>query len=87
MSQIKLDSGFVKGLPADAESVIFVAAFVDLARRLKYQVIAEGVETRAQFEHLREIGCAVGQGFHLGAPLSAAEIETFVAANRQHPIH
>ena len=48
VSQIKLDSGFVKGLPQDAESVIFVAAFVDLARRLKYQVIAEGVETREQ---------------------------------------
>ena len=87
VSQIKLDSGFVKGLPDDPESVIFVAAFVDLARRLKYQVIAEGVETREQFEHLREIGCGIGQGFHLGAPLSAAEIQTFVEANKKNPVH
>jgi len=87
VSQIKLDQGFVKGLPDDPESVIFVAAFVDLARRLKYQVIAEGVETREQFVHLREIGCDVGQGFYLGAPLSAAEIQTFVEANRKKPVH
>ena len=87
VSQIKLDGGFVKGLPQDAESVIFVAAYVDLARRLKYQVIAEGVETREQFEHLREIGCGVGQGFYLGAPLSAAEIDSFVASNKQNPVH
>jgi diguanylate cyclase (GGDEF)-like protein/PAS domain S-box-containing protein len=87
VSQIKLASGFIKGLPQDAESVIFVAAFVDLARRLKYQVVAEGVETRQQFEHLREIGCGVGQGFYLGAPLSAAEIDSFVASNQKSPVH
>lgn len=87
VSQIKLDRGFVKGLPKDPESAIFVAAFVDLARKLKYQVIAEGVETREQFEHLREIGCGVGQGFYLGAPLSAVEIQIFVESNKKIPIH
>ena len=86
VSQVKLDGGFVRDLPDDAESVICVAAFIDLARRLNYQVVAEGIETRAQFEHLRALGCGVGQGFHLGAPMPVPELEAWVASNRRDPI-
>ncbi|HEY0291147.1 MAG TPA: bifunctional diguanylate cyclase/phosphodiesterase, partial [Hansschlegelia sp.] len=86
VSQIKLNRNFVEGLPDDAESAIVVEAAIGVARRLKCQVIAEGVETRAQFERLRELGCEAAQGFFLGAPLSPGEIEPFVAANREHPV-
>ena len=87
VSQIKLDSGFVRGLPDDAESAIVVAAFVELADRLVYEVIAEGVETREQFEYLRGVGCEIGQGFFLGAPMSATEVESYIESNRRSPIH
>lgn len=81
VSQVKLDKGFVRQLPDDPESVIVVGAVVELARRLKYQVVAEGVETREQLEHLRSIGCEAGQGFHLGAPLPASEVAGFLEAH------
>ena len=78
VSQIKLDRAFISGLPGDAESGAIVAAVIDIARRLKYQVIAEGIETREQFEHLQAMGCDAGQGFYFGAPLSAVEIRAFL---------
>jgi diguanylate cyclase (GGDEF)-like protein/PAS domain S-box-containing protein len=87
VSQIKLDRGFVEGLPVDSEGAIVVDAALEIGRRLKCQVIAEGVETRAQFECLRAMGCEAGQGFYFGAPLSAVELESFVAANRSAPAH
>jgi EAL domain-containing protein (putative c-di-GMP-specific phosphodiesterase class I) len=87
VSQIKLDAAFVKGLPDDPDSAIVVAAVVGLARRLKYQVIAEGVETREQCELLQEAGCEVGQGFFFGAPLSTDEIRAYLEAPKRKPPH
>lgn len=85
VSQVKLDRGFVRQLPHDAESVIVVGAVVEVAKRLKYQVIAEGVETQAQYEHLRSIGCEVGQGFHFGAPSSADDIRAYLVSRTLPP--
>ncbi len=86
VAQIKLDRGFVDGLPSDEESDIVVTTIIEIARRLKCQVIAEGVETRAQFERLRTLGCEAGQGFHFGPPLAADDIAGFVANNRASPV-
>ena len=86
VSQIKLEHGFVAGLPGDVESTIVATALVDIAQRLKYRVIAAGVETREQFEALRAMGCETGQGFYFGAPLSAPEIRAYLEANRANPI-
>ena len=87
VSQIKLGSHFVRGLPDNAEDAVLVAAVVDLAHRLKYDVVAEGVETRAQFERLRAMGCESGQGFYLGAPLAADAIANYLSSNREKPVH
>lgn len=78
ISQVKLDRGFVGGLPGDGIGDVIVRAVVEVARRLDYQLIAEGVETHQQYEHLRSIGCDAGQGFYFGAPLSADEILGFL---------
>ena len=83
VSQVKLDRGFVNGLPHEAESAIVVKALIEMAHRLNYQVIAECVETREQFEHLRAAGCDAGQGFYFGAPLSAVEIRTYLQSKEQ----
>jgi EAL domain-containing protein (putative c-di-GMP-specific phosphodiesterase class I) len=85
VAQIKLDRGFVHVLPGDEPSMAVVRAMIDVARRLKCQVIAEGVEEREQFEALRSLGCEAGQGFFFGPPLSAEEIRKFVAHHRAHP--
>jgi len=87
VSQIKLDRGFVEGLPDDVESEVIVKAAIEIGRRLKCQVIAEGIETDAQYDCLRELHCEAGQGFRFAAPLSADELHSFIAANGVGPIH
>ena len=86
VGQIKLDRGFVETLPDDEASAVVVGTMIDVARKLKCQVIAEGVETREQFDRLRELGCEAGQGFFFGAPLSPEEIHAFIEGNRHNPI-
>ncbi len=50
-------------------------AIIKIAETLGHVTIAEGIETAAQVEHLRELGCRFGQGYHLGVPLDARETE------------
>ncbi len=82
VSQIKLGKDFVQGLPGDTESSAIIAAIIAIGRTLKYQVIAECVETQAQVDHLRSLGCDLGQGFHLSAPLAADEFQAFALARQ-----
>ncbi len=86
IAQIKLDRGFVHGLPHDEESDIVVTTVIEIARRLKCQVIAEGVETRDQFERLRALGCEAGQGYYFGPPLAPEDILPFIEQNRAAPV-
>jgi EAL domain-containing protein (putative c-di-GMP-specific phosphodiesterase class I) len=48
-----------------------VRLIVGLAKTVGLKVVAEGIETRAQLERLREIGCDLGQGFYFARPLDA----------------
>jgi len=73
-SKIKIDRSFITGLPDKKESRAIVRAIADLARNLSMRVIAEGVETAQQLEHVRELGCTDMQGFLYSPPRSAAEI-------------
>jgi diguanylate cyclase len=46
-----------------------VRLIVGLAKTVGLKVVAEGIETRAQLDMLREIGCDLGQGFYFAAPM------------------
>jgi diguanylate cyclase (GGDEF)-like protein/PAS domain S-box-containing protein len=75
LHELKLAGTFLKGLgtqrTADAVDLKILATLVDLAHTLGLVVTAEGVETAAQDERVRAIGCDIGQGWHYGpaAPL------------------
>lgn len=73
---VKIDASFVKGMSHDGEDDAIVAALVALAHTLGMLAIAEGVETGAQLERLKALGCDLAQGFHFGAPGSGALIQT-----------
>jgi len=51
-----------------------VRSTIDLARNLKLRVVAEGVEDRATWIHLGELGCHAGQGFYLSEALPAEDL-------------
>lgn len=71
---LKIDRSFVMELSSDAEVQVIVSSILTLARGLGLQVVAEGIETAAQFELLKTLGCPLIQGYWTGRPLPMAEI-------------
>jgi EAL domain-containing protein (putative c-di-GMP-specific phosphodiesterase class I) len=70
---IKIDKSFLAATRENT-GVKILASIVSLAKELKLSVVAEGVETQEEAARLKEMGCEFGQGFLLGAPVPAAEI-------------
>ena len=69
IDRLKIDRSFVRGLPDNQENLVITTAIISLAHQLKVGVLAEGVETVAQWEFLRSLGCDEAQGYLLGAPV------------------
>ncbi len=79
---LKIDQSFVSRLPSSTESSAIVQAILALAAALRLEVVAEGVETPAQAELLRSLGCQYLQGYLFARPLTAGEL-TGVARRRR----
>jgi EAL domain-containing protein (putative c-di-GMP-specific phosphodiesterase class I) len=65
---VKVDKCFVHGIGRSTRDDELVKAFVALAGALRLGLVAEGIETEAQATFLREVGCALGQGWLFGRP-------------------
>jgi EAL domain-containing protein (putative c-di-GMP-specific phosphodiesterase class I) len=75
---LKIDMSFIQGLGTEADDSAVVRAIIGLARSLRLEVVAEGVETAAQLDTLKRITGKQGflaQGFLFSRPLPAAEFE------------
>ncbi len=79
VSTLKIDRSFITqmGVSGDGE---LVQTIVAMAKALGLSVTAEGIETAAQLEQLKSLGCEYGQGYLYARPLSPAATEVFVAA-------
>jgi diguanylate cyclase (GGDEF)-like protein len=80
LQTLKIDASFVHRMGARRTDLEIVRSIVGLARKVGFGVVAEGVETAAQHERLRELGCGYGQGFYYARPLDALAAEAFVDA-------
>jgi EAL domain-containing protein (putative c-di-GMP-specific phosphodiesterase class I) len=80
ITSLKIDRSFVRQIGETKESSEIVRAIVRLGDALGKRVIAEGVETNAQLECLRQLDCACAQGFLLSRPLGAAQTAEVLAA-------
>jgi diguanylate cyclase (GGDEF)-like protein/PAS domain S-box-containing protein len=76
---LKIDRSFVANLPADPDHSAIASAIVSLAHSLRLQVVAEGVETAAQAEFLRSLGCDFAQGYLYSRPLPVDAIESLLS--------
>ena len=65
---LKLDKSFVAGMVDNNDDLAIAENILSLARTLNLKVVAEGVETKEQFELLRLKGCDYFQGWHFGRP-------------------
>jgi len=72
--KIKIDKSFIHDVSKGGDSIAIVRAIIDLARALKIEVVAEGVETADQLDHLVAEGCTEMQGYYFSKP---APIESF----------
>ena len=70
---VKIDQRFVHGLEHNSNDVAITQAIIALSHSLGLRVIAEGVETSAQFEFLKSHGCEAAQGFLIARPLEEPE--------------
>jgi diguanylate cyclase (GGDEF)-like protein len=69
LDTLKIAREFVEGLAFSEHDAAFVRLIVGLAKSVGLKVVAEGIETRAQLDMLREIGCDLGQGYYFAAPM------------------
>jgi EAL domain-containing protein (putative c-di-GMP-specific phosphodiesterase class I) len=76
---LKIDRSFVKELVTDAKTRTVVRGVTTLAHDLGMQVVAEGVETAAQLEAVRDLGVDLVQGFYFAPALSAPDYAAFIA--------
>ncbi|MEO7547608.1 MAG: EAL domain-containing protein, partial [Ramlibacter sp.] len=80
LDQLKIDREFVKDILTDDNDAAIAKTIVTLAQSLGLDVIAEGVETRAQQEFLAGLGCPSYQGYLFCRPLPLHELEAFIDA-------
>jgi len=81
LSTLKIDRSFVKDIETDQNDAEICDVIVLLAHKLGLQVVAEGVETQAQFKYLLSIGCEKIQGYLISKPLPADKAEAFIRDN------
>ena len=75
---LKIDRSFISEMEGKGEASAIVQTIVALANMLKISVVAEGVETSAQFQRLREIGCSHAQGFWFCRPVDRAATQALL---------
>lgn len=85
IDRLKVDRSFIFNIPGDSDDAAITEAVIALAHSLRYQVVAEGVETAEQLDFLRSRGCDEAQGYYFGKPMSVFEITRLLAAGRPLP--
>ena len=81
LQKLKIDRSFIKDLPYDYEDRAILRAIVDLAKGLKLEVLAEGVEEEEQKDFLLKNGCKMAQGFLFAKPMSVEACEEYLRQN------
>ncbi|MGM0594585.1 MAG: putative bifunctional diguanylate cyclase/phosphodiesterase [Pseudomonadota bacterium] len=78
IAMLKIDRSFITDIEHSSDSLSIVQAILALAKSLRLDVVAEGVETAEQLEILRRDGCTELQGYHISRPLDEAAIADFI---------
>ena len=81
LDTIKVDRSFISQMKPDARDNQIVSTIISMARGLKMNVVAEGVETAQQLQSLREMRCGYAQGFYISKPQSNQQIEELLRRN------
>jgi diguanylate cyclase (GGDEF)-like protein len=80
LDELKLDRAFIRAMGTDPRAAAIVASTAALAHSLDLRVVAEGVETEAEWAAVKAASCDDAQGYLRGRPMPASEVERLVAA-------
>jgi diguanylate cyclase (GGDEF)-like protein len=80
LDALKIDQSFVDELVVDNDDTAITMAIISMAKSLRLEVIAEGVETQQQLDFLRDNDCDDIQGYHLSKPLKEQDFKSFLLA-------
>jgi diguanylate cyclase len=78
VDELKVDRSFVGQMATSTSDAVIVRSTIDLGHNLGLHVVAEGVENQATWEELAALGCDTAQGYHLGRPMPADELEQWL---------
>jgi diguanylate cyclase (GGDEF)-like protein/PAS domain S-box-containing protein len=82
---LKIDRSFVGRIEEDASSAQIVETIVLLAQKMRMDVVAEGIETSHQQEHLRALGCRLGQGYLFSKPVPVDLADALLLRQQMEP--
>jgi diguanylate cyclase (GGDEF)-like protein len=83
VGRLKIDRSFVTGMNADESSAAIVDSTIKLAKVLRFEVVAEGVEDDATLLRLRDMSCGTAQGFRVGPPVTASLLPELITRVEQ----
>jgi EAL domain-containing protein (putative c-di-GMP-specific phosphodiesterase class I) len=78
---LKIDRSFVAGIDRKTDNYGIVQAVIEMAKALRLDVVAEGVETLSQADLLSDLGCKYAQGFYFARPATAKQISRLLSQN------
>ncbi len=78
---LKIDKSFIDTVIQDESTQVITESIVSMVKKLGFETVAEGVETKEQFDYLKKINCDNIQGFLLGKPMPEEELESLLSAN------
>lgn len=85
VDRLKIDRSFVNGIAGSRQNQALVAALIGMGRALSMEIVVEGVETAADAEVLRMLGCRFAQGYLYGQPMPVEVLENWISLYRPGP--
>jgi len=78
---LKIDRSFVAHMDTDSSAQAIVRLIIDFAHKVNLRVIAEGIETAAHVDHLKNAHCEFGQGYFFSRAVDAEAVDRLLAAD------
>jgi len=80
-TELKIDQSFVANAAKQESARVILESSLDMARKLNITAVAEGVETQADRDLLRQLGCGLAQGYFFAKPMPSANLLTWAASS------
>lgn len=83
IDKVKIDRTFIQHVTTNSHDAAIVHGVLSMTHHMGHLVVAEGVETREQWQYLRELGCDIFQGYLLALPMPLDQLQKFIAELQQ----